>query len=54
MLQADGMFVRDSEDLTRDSSDWDYTSERSYLQAVMNSIAESGKKALDIQTKSVY
>jgi hypothetical protein len=52
MLQADGMFVRDSEDATRDGSDWDYTSERSYLQAVMNSIAESGKKALDIQTKS--
>jgi hypothetical protein len=45
MLQTDGMFVRDSEDATRDGIDWNYTSERSYLQAVMNSIAESGKKA---------
>lgn len=52
MLQADGMFVRDAEESTRDGSDWDYTSERAYLQSVMNSIAESGKKALDVQMKS--
>ena len=52
MLQADGMFVREAEDATRDGSDWEYASERSYLQAVMNSIAESGKRAQDIQLKS--
>jgi len=52
MLQADAMFVRDAEAATREGSDWDYTSERSYLQSVMNSIAESGKKAMDIQLKS--
>jgi hypothetical protein len=52
MLQADGMFTRESEEATREGSDWDYTSERSYLQAVMNNIAESGKKAMDIQMKS--
>jgi hypothetical protein len=52
MLQADGMFTREAEAATREGSDWDYTSERSYLQAVMNSIAESGKRALDVQMKS--
>jgi len=52
MLQADGMFLREAEESTREGSDWDFTSERSYLQAVMNNIAESGKKALDIQMKS--
>ena len=52
MLQADSLFTREAEDATREGSDWDYTLERSYLQSVMNSIAESGKKALDVQMKS--
>jgi len=52
MLQADSLFVRQAEESTRDGSDWDYTSERSYLQSVMNSIAESSKKATDVQLKS--
>mmetsp|Transcript_9235 Transcript_9235/g.11066 ORF Transcript_9235/g.11066 Transcript_9235/m.11066 type:complete len:302 (-) Transcript_9235:117-1022(-) len=54
MLQADGQFARDAEEATRDGGgeDWEYASERSYLQAVMNNIAESGKKAVDIQMKS--
>ena len=52
MLQADALFVRQAEAATREGSDWDYTSERSYLQSVMNSIAESAKKATDIQLKS--
>jgi hypothetical protein len=52
MLQADARFQRDAEAATRDGSDWEYASERSYLQAVMNSIAESGKKAMDVQLKS--
>jgi hypothetical protein len=52
MLQADGLFTREAEESTREGSDWDYTSERSYLQSVMNNIAESGKKAMDIQMKS--
>lgn len=52
MLQADGLFVREAEASTREGSDWDYTSERSYLQSVMNSIAESAKKANDVQLKS--
>lgn len=52
MLQADTLFVRQAEEATREGSDWDYTSERSYLQSVMNSIAESSKKAMDIQLKS--
>ena len=52
MLQADSLFVRQAEESTRDGSDWDYSSERSYLQTVMNSIAESSKKAMDVQLKS--
>jgi hypothetical protein len=53
MLQADAMFAREAEAATRrEGVDWDYSSERSYLQAVMNNIAESGKKALDVQVKS--
>ena len=52
MLQADALFTRQAEEATRDGSDWDYTAERSYLQAVMNSIAESSKKAFDVQMKS--
>jgi len=54
MLQADSQFARDAEEATRDGGgeDWEYASERSYLQAVMNNIAESGKKAVDIQMKS--
>ena len=52
MLQADSLFVRQAEESTRDGSDWDYSSERSYLQSVMNSIAESSKKATDVQLKS--
>lgn len=52
MLQADGLFALNAEDATREGSDWDYSSERSYLQSVMNNIAESGKKAMDVQMKS--
>lgn len=52
MLQADSQFAREAEEATRSGSDWEYATERSFLQAVMNNIAESGKKALDIQMKS--
>lgn len=52
MLQADAEFAREAEDATRQGSDWEYATERSFLQAVMNNIAESGKKAVDIQMKS--
>ncbi|CAB9512346.1 expressed unknown protein [Seminavis robusta] len=52
MLQADAQFAREAEDATREGSDWSYTAERSFLQAVMNNIAESGKKVSEIQQKS--
>jgi len=52
MLQADSQFTREAEEATRLGSNWDYTSEREFLQTVMNNIAESGKKAMDIQMKS--
>ena len=52
MLQADGQFAREAEQMTREGSDWDYSAERGYLQSVMNSMAESGKKATEVQLKS--
>ena len=52
MLQADGQFAREAEDATREGSDWDFSTERSYLQSVMNNIAEAGKKAMEVQMKS--
>lgn len=52
MLQADSQFARDAKDATREGSDWDYAAERSYLQSVMNSIAESAKRTFEIQMKS--
>lgn len=53
MLQADSQFARQAEDLMREGgADWDYTSERSFLQAVMNNIAESGKRATEVQMNS--
>lgn len=52
MLQADGQFAREAEEATREGSDWDFSSERGYLQAVMSSMAEAGKKAVDVQLKS--
>lgn len=61
MLQADAFFVREADSSTREevSSDatdadggWDYSGERAALQTVMNRIAESGQKAMEVQMKS--
>jgi len=52
MLQADAQFVQEAEEATRPGSDWTYASERSFLQAVMNNIAESGRKATEVQMSS--
>jgi len=57
MLQADNAFVQGAEEATRRqgaaaAEEWDYSTERSFLQAVMNNIAESSRKALDAQVTS--
>jgi len=52
MLQADASFVRNAQASIRDGSDWEFSQERSYLQTVMNQMAESSKKAQDVQIKS--
>lgn len=52
MLSADSDFSRKADEATRSGSDWEYAAERSYLQSVMNNIAESGKKAQDVQIQS--
>lgn len=52
MIAADSQFTREAEDATREGSDWDYATERTHLQTVMNDMASSGKKLVDIQLKS--
>eukprot|EP00567_Pseudictyota_dubia_P016473 CAMPEP_0197448728 /NCGR_PEP_ID=MMETSP1175-20131217/18674_1 /TAXON_ID=1003142 /ORGANISM="Triceratium dubium, Strain CCMP147" /LENGTH=301 /DNA_ID=CAMNT_0042980601 /DNA_START=60 /DNA_END=965 /DNA_ORIENTATION=+ len=52
MLQADSQFVRGAEEATRKGSDWDFSSERSYLQSVMNDVAQTRKKLIDVQMKA--
>lgn len=52
MLEADSQFTVDAEDATREGSDWDYGAERTYLQNVMNELASSGKRLMDLQLKS--
>lgn len=48
MLQADSQFVVEAEKATRQgSADWDFTTERSFLQAIMNNFAETSRKAQD-------
>jgi hypothetical protein len=52
MLNADSQFSTNAEESTREGSDWDYSAERSHLQDVMNDLARTHKKLLDVQIKS--
>ena len=52
MLQADAAFCAAAEASTRPGSDWEYAAERSFLQTVLNSMAESGRQAMTVQMKS--
>lgn len=52
MLSADSAFVQQAEDATREGSDWDYSSERSHLQSIMNDMASTKKKILDVKIDS--
>jgi hypothetical protein len=52
MLQSDSQFTSAADDATREGSDWDYSSERSHLQSIMNDIASTRKKLMDVQMKS--
>lgn len=52
MLSADSQFTQEAEEATREGSDWDFATERTHLQTVMNDLASSGKKLVDIQLKS--
>jgi hypothetical protein len=57
MLQADADFVQQAETLRRSvptasgasAGGWDYEGERSFLQVVMGNLAESGRKAFEVQ-----
>ncbi len=52
MLNADSQFTSSAEESTREGSDWDYSNERTYLQQIMNDLAKSHKKLMDVQMKS--
>jgi hypothetical protein len=52
MLQSDSQFVAAAEASTRAGSSWDYATERSFLQAVMNNLAESGRQAAQVKLNS--
>lgn len=52
MLQSDSQFTSSAEASTRSGSDWDYSADRSHLQSVMNDIASTRKKLMDVQMKS--
>lgn len=52
MLNADSLFTTKAEESTREGSDWDYSAERSHLQDIMNDLARTHKKLMDVQMKS--
>lgn len=52
MLQADAQFVAAAEASTRPGSTWEYATERSFLQMVMNNLAESGRQTTQIKLSS--
>jgi hypothetical protein len=56
MLQADSHFVKLAEEASRvemtGAEEWDYNGERTALQSVMNQLAASGKRAVEIQVQS--
>eukprot|EP00560_Eucampia_antarctica_P002492 CAMPEP_0197835830 /NCGR_PEP_ID=MMETSP1437-20131217/27079_1 /TAXON_ID=49252 ORGANISM="Eucampia antarctica, Strain CCMP1452" /NCGR_SAMPLE_ID=MMETSP1437 /ASSEMBLY_ACC=CAM_ASM_001096 /LENGTH=303 /DNA_ID=CAMNT_0043441539 /DNA_START=48 /DNA_END=959 /DNA_ORIENTATION=- len=51
MLQSDGQFTREAEASTREGSDWSFSAERTHLQSIMNDIAQTRKKLIDVQLK---
>jgi hypothetical protein len=52
MLQADAAFTSAAQAATREGSNWDFAAERSHLQSIMNDIASTRKKLMDVQMKS--
>mmetsp|Transcript_13579 Transcript_13579/g.16487 ORF Transcript_13579/g.16487 Transcript_13579/m.16487 type:complete len:309 (-) Transcript_13579:228-1154(-) len=52
MLNADSQFASAAESSTREVSDWDYAGERSHLQSIMNDLASTKKKLMDVQMKN--
>jgi hypothetical protein len=52
MLQADAAFTSAAQSATREGSNWDFAAERTHLQSIMNDIASTRKKLMDVQMKS--
>jgi len=54
MLQADAEFLRNAESCMRSAggAEWDYSQERSYLQAVMNGMGASSRQAAEVQQQA--
>jgi len=51
MLTSDTQFTTAAEASTREGSDWDFSAERTHLQSIMNDIAQTRKKLIDVQMK---
>ena len=52
MLPADAGFIRKDQSITQKGYDWSYFGERSHLQFVMNDVAPTRKKLVDVQMKN--
>lgn len=52
MLNADAQFVAAAEASTRPGADWEYATERSFLQAVMNNLAVAEQAAATVKMNS--
>jgi len=52
MLKADSQFASEAEEATREGSDWDFAADRSQLQSILNDMASTQKKLMDVQIKS--
>lgn len=52
MLNADSQFSSAAEASTREGSDWDFAGERSHLQSIMNDLASTKKKLMDVQIQN--
>lgn len=53
MVVADDQFVKEAEEATRSAgANWDYTSERNSLQALLGEMAAGTKKLVDVELKA--
>jgi len=52
MVEADDLFTREAEEATRQGGGWDYSSERTSLQSVLNDLASNSKKVTAVELRA--